>query len=135
MKRVWSMPTYRRETMIAVNDYAKVFAGACEIEVREPTRNGEQNRALHSALTDIARQATWKGERLSVDVWKRLCLGAWMRESGRQPQMIPALDGQGFDIIYERSSKLSVKECSELLEWVMALGAELGVRFTTKDEP
>ena len=136
MKRVWQFPQgYTVEKMRAVVEACKAWPGAFEVEVREPTRNSPQNRALHSALSDVARQATWKGEKLTVDVWKRLCLGAWMRESGRQPQMIPALDGQGFDIIYERSSKLSVKECSELLEWVMALGAELGVRFTTKDEP
>lgn len=135
MKRVFSLPTYRRETLIAVNDYAKAFGGACEIEVREPTRNGPQNACLHAALSDLARQAEWKGQKLSAGVWKRLCVASWMRERGQNPMMVPALDGQGFDIIYERTSKLSVRECSELTEWVYALGSELGVRFTTKDEP
>lgn len=134
-KRVYSFRNYDSLTMRAVAEFVRGFGGPCEVEVRDPTRNSEQNRALHAALADIARQATWKGEKLSTDVWKRLALGAWMRESGRQPLMIPALDGKGFDIIYERSSKLSVKECSEFLEWVLALGSELGVKFTTNEQP
>lgn len=135
MKRLFRFKTYDTLSMELVADTVRGWNGPCEVEVRDPTRNSSQNRILHASLTDIATQATWKGEKLSVDVWKRLALGAWMRESGRQPLMIPALDGQGFDIIYERSSKLSVKECSEFLEWVLALGSELGVKFTTNEQP
>lgn len=135
MKRVFKFQVYDTLTMKLAADAVRSWGGPCEIEVRDPIRNHSQNRILHASLADISSQARWKGEWLSVDVWKRLCLGAWMRESGRQPLMIPALDGQGFDIIYERSSKLSVKECSEFLEWVLALGSELGVKFTTNEQP
>jgi hypothetical protein len=135
VKRVWQMPAYSTLTMRAIAEHIRDRKEPVEVEVRDPTRNSSQNRILHASLTDIATQAAWKGEKLSVDVWKRLALGAWMRESGRQPLMIPALDGKGFDIIYERSSNLSVKECSEFLEWVLALGSELGVKFTTNEQP
>ena len=54
-------------------------------------------------------------------------------QSGDQPQMIPAVDGNGFDVIYERTSKLTVKQCGELIEWVHAFGAEHQVRWTQKD--
>jgi len=47
--------------------------------------------------------------------------------------MIPAVDGHGFDVIYERTSKLTVKQCAELLDWVETFGGEHQVRWTQKD--
>ena len=99
------------------------------LEVRPQTRSSEQNRLLHAALTDIAQQVEWMGQKLSVEVWKRLCMASWLREKKEQPMLIPALDGNGFDVIFERTSKLSVTQCSELLEWCFAFGAEHGVKF------
>lgn len=134
-KRVYSFRNYDSLTMRAVAEFVRGFGGPCEVEVREPTRNDPQNKALHSALTDLAKQAKWKGQSLPAGVWKRLCVAAWMRENGKNPLCVPALDGQGFDVIYERTSKLSVKQCSSLTDWIYALGAELDVKFRTKDDP
>lgn len=97
--------------------------------VRPPNRSLDQNSLLHDALTDIAKQVEWKGLRFSVDVWKRLCMASWIRERGGQPELIPALDGNGFDVVYERTSKLTVAQMSEFLEWVTAFGAQNGVTF------
>lgn len=97
--------------------------------VRPPNRSLDQNALLHDALSDIAAQVEWKGHRFTLDVWKRLCMASWIRERGGAPEMIPALDGNGFDIIYERTSKLTVAQMSEFLEWVLAFGTENGVTF------
>lgn len=99
------------------------------VTLKEPTRNLEQNAALHAKLADIADQVEWHGKPLSLDVWKRLCTAAWLREEGESPEMIPALDGKGFDVIFERTSTLTVKQMSGLLEWVTAFGAQNGVKF------
>jgi hypothetical protein len=117
-----------------VADFGRSFGGPFEVEVREPTRNTEQNKAFHSAVSDIARQVTWHGQKLPAGVWKRLLCAAWMREAGDKPYLVPALDGVGVDVIYERTSKLSVKAMSSLIEWTMAFGSEHGCRFTTKEE-
>lgn len=93
------------------------------------TRSSEQNRLLHSALSDIAEQVEWKGQRFPMLVWKRLCTAAWLREKGEWPTLVPSLDGSGLDVIYERTSQLSVAQCSELLEWCYAFGAQNGVTF------
>ncbi|WP_371858350.1 recombination protein NinB [Pseudomonas sp. MPR-R2A7] len=85
------------------------------------------------ALADIAAQVEHAGKKWDVLIWKRLLTAAWLRESGDQPQMIPAVDGHGFDVIYERTSKLTVKQCGELIEWVHCFGAEHHVRWTQKD--
>jgi hypothetical protein len=50
-----------------------------------------------------------------------------MREERQSPQLIPALDSHGVDIIYERTSKLSTAECGRLMEWITAFAAERGV--------
>ena len=95
-----------------------------KLAITEVDRSGEQNKALHAALADIAAQVEHAGKKWDVLIWKRLLTAAWLRESGDQPQMIPAVDGNGFDVIYERTSKLTVKQCGELIEWVHAFGAE-----------
>ncbi|MFK3971164.1 recombination protein NinB [Pseudomonas sp. NPDC087358] len=109
------------------------FSKPKKIVIEDLDRSSDQNRALHAMLTDIARQVDHAGRKWDVLIWKRLLTAAWLRESGEQPQMIPAVDGNGFDVIYERTSKLGVKQCAELIEWVAAFGAEHQVRWTQKD--
>lgn len=99
------------------------------MELRPEKRSDPQNRLLHAAITDIAQQVEWKGQKFTVEVWKRLCVAAWLREKKEQPMLIPALDGNGFDVIFERTSKLSTTQCSELVEWCFAFGAEHEVKF------
>lgn len=97
---------------------------------RDATRNDAQNRRLHAMLGDLEKQVLWHGQRLSAGVWKRLCTAAWLREEGEQVQMIPALDGKGFDVIWERTSKLSKKRMGSLITWVDAFGGEHSVNWT-----
>lgn len=118
----------RRNALEAVREAREGMA----VTISDPTRNSDQNALLHACLTDIAKQVDWCGKRLSVDVWKRLCTAAWLREEGESPEMIPALDGKGFDVIFERTSKLSVKQCASLTTWVQAFGAEKGVQWSEK---
>ncbi len=102
------------------------------VVIREKTRSLEANAKLHATLADIAEQLPWYGKMLSVDVWKRLCTAAWLREIGESPEMVPALDKKGFDVIFERTSQLSVKQMSSLIEWCLAFGAQNGVKFNAE---
>ena len=99
------------------------------MEVRDETRSTAQNAILHAMLTDIAQQVEWHGKKFDVTVWKRLCVASWLREKNQKPDLIPALDGNGFDVVYEKTSKLTVTQCSELIEWCFAFGVEHGVKF------
>ena len=109
------------------------FTKPKKIVIKDLDRSGEQNKLLHARLNDIASQVEHAGKKWDVLIWKRLLTAAWLRESGDKPQMIPAVDGHGFDVIYERTSKLTVKQCAELLDWVEAFGGEHQVRWTAKD--
>lgn len=97
--------------------------------VRPPNRSKDQNALLHDALTDISKQVEWKGQRFNVVTWKRLCVASWLREIGEAYDLIPALDGNGFDVIYEHTSDLNVSQMKSLLDWVSAFGAENNVTF------
>lgn len=103
------------------------------LEVKPEKRSNPQNARLHAMLTELANQCQWHGQKLPMEVWKRLCMASWMREERQSPQLVPALDGHGVDIIYERTSNLSKDECGRLMEWVEAFGAEHGVRFSTPE--
>lgn len=104
-----------------------------KVAITEEDRSAEQNAKLHAMLSDISRQVEHAGQKFNVLIWKRLCTAAWLREAGDSPQLIPALDGNGFDIVYERTSKLGVKKCAELITWIEAFGAEHDVKWTQKD--
>ena len=104
-----------------------------KVDIADDDRSAEQNKKLHAMLGDISRQVTHAGMKWNVTVWKRLCTAAWLRESGETIQMIPAIDGNGIDILYERTSKLSMKRCAELIEWIFAYGAENSVKWTQQD--
>ncbi len=123
-----STPTARRNALQAVSEAPE----GVWVWIKEETRSGGQNALLHAALSDIARQHQHLGKSLSVDVWKRLCTAAWLREIGESPEMVPALDKKGFDVIFERTSQLSVKQMSSLIEWCLAFGAQNGVKFNAE---
>jgi hypothetical protein len=99
------------------------------LEIRQETRSAAQNRLLHSRINDVARQCEWAGKRWDLDDWKRLLTAAWCRTRSESAQMVPALDGHGFEVLYRRTSKLSRAECADLSEYIMAWGTMQGVRW------
>ena len=124
--------TFRLVHDTARSSAARAIASAADgwiVRVSPPTRSLDQNALLHAALSDIAEQVEWKGQRFEITTWKRLCVASWLREIGESPELIPALDGKGFDIVFEHTSKMTVKQMTSLIEWVHFFGAEHGVTF------
>ena len=99
------------------------------LAVSEEKRNNEQNALLHASLSEVARSVEWAGRKWDVETWKRLMVAAWCRSRGGALLMVPAIDGQGVDIVFQRTSKLSKAECAELIDFIHAWGAERGVQF------
>lgn len=99
------------------------------VKIEEAARTLDQNALLWPLLTDIARQKQHAGQSLSPDEWKAL----FMHACGRELRFLPALDGKGFVPFGMRSSKLTKSEFSELLEFILAWGAENGVVFSMKE--
>jgi len=97
--------------------------------IRAETRSKKQNRYLHAMLGDIAKQAEWAGKKRDTETWKRLLTAAWCRARNEHIEILPALDGQGVDIVYRRTSELSRAECAEMCDFVAAWCAHNGVEL------
>lgn len=95
------------------------------IEYKAVKRSLPQNDKMWAALTDIATQLPWHGQKLSPDDWKLIMLDALKREL----RIVPNIDGNGFVNLGRSSSDLSKAEMSELIELILAFGAQHGVVF------
>lgn len=102
------------------------------VRIEPPNRTHEQNALLHGQLTDISKQVEWYKQKFNLSVWKRLCTYSYLREVRESPLLIPALDGNGMDVIYEKTSHMSVKQMTGMIEWNFAFGAEKDVVWTYK---
>lgn len=129
-KRTFILQPYPHPSRERAIEAIKSAQDGFVVEIKPATRSGTQNAKLHSILTDISRHVVWGGQKLPMEVWKRLCMASWLREEGGAPMLIPALDGNGVDIVFERTSKLTVKQCASLIEWCLAFGSENGVEWT-----
>jgi hypothetical protein len=92
-------------------------------------RSLRENALLHAMITHIAKTHEWAGKQRTADVWKRLLVASWCRANGEQIELLPALDGNGFDIVYRKTSQLTVAECASLIEWIYAWGVENDIHF------
>ncbi len=90
------------------------------VELKPATRSNEQNALLHAHLSEIARTHDWAGSKRDIDTWKRLLTAAWLRARGESVEILPALDGHGVDVVFRRTSQMTVGEMSELIEYVLA---------------
>lgn len=122
MKRVFTLAHHeaRRRAVAAVAEAPENY----RVTVEPPKRNLEQNAALHARLTEIAERVEWCGKKWDAETWKRLLVGAWTRAINEPVMMLPALDGHGVEIVFRRTSTLSKRECSDLLEFVNAWASE-----------
>lgn len=94
------------------------------LSVEEERRNLPQNALLHATLAEIARTREWAGRKWEMEVWKRLLTAAWMRARGEQVLCVPALDGHGVDVVFQRTSTLSKAQMAELIDFIQAWEAD-----------
>lgn len=98
------------------------------VEIKPKTRSLEQNAALWAMLTDVSRQVDWHGQKLTPEDWKHV-----FSASLKQQRAVPGLDG-GFVVLGQSTSKMTVREMSDLMVLISAFGAERSVRFTWSDD-
>lgn len=100
-------------------------AGAEKVLVlREPKRTDAQNRLLHALLGEISKRVEWAGAKRDITTWKRLMVAAWLRAEGESPDILPALDGKGIEVIYEPTASMGKGQLISLIEYVYAWMAE-----------
>ena len=115
----------RRGAMDAV---ARAPAGFV-VEVREPSRNLDQNALLWVLLTEFSRQLEWpvngKMVSLSPDDWKTILSASFRRETQRMTQ---GVDG-GLVMLGARTSQMGKREFAEFIEFIQSVAAERGVEL------
>jgi hypothetical protein len=94
------------------------------VNIRPPTRTGEQNSKMWAMLSDIAR-AKPQGRELTTDKWKALFMDA----IGIPADWEPGINGGVVNVGY-RSSRLTKEQMSEMIEQIYAYGAEHGVEWS-----
>jgi hypothetical protein len=95
------------------------------VKISEPTRNLEQNAMMWALLADIANQVLWHGIKLSAEEYKDL-LSAGLVKS----KVVPNIEGNGFVILGQRTSKMGKKQFAELITLIQAFGDEHGVEWS-----
>ncbi len=126
----------RGQTVLLVGNSQRDFAKSlidmapvnAVVNIQERKRSISQNDLMWALLSDISR-AKPDGRSMTTDRWKM----AFMDACGHEVQFEQGLNG-GFFPVGHSSSKLSVSEMSELIEFIFSWGAEKGVQFSEKPE-
>ena len=92
-------------------------------EIKKKTRSLEQNAKMWAMLAEVSDQVNWYGNKLTSDEWKDV-----FSASLKSQKVVPGIDG-GFVVCGQRTSKMTKSEMAELIELMMAFGAERGVKF------
>jgi NinB protein len=99
------------------------------VDIREPTRNAEQNRKLHAMIGDIIKAAP--GGRVdSIEAWKRAIMQSFNEEMGRDPETGFDLDGKPFTVNPHSTSALSKRVFAELVEFIYAWFAPFEIQWS-----
>jgi hypothetical protein len=97
------------------------------VEVREPTRNLEQNALMWTLLQRFSDQLVWPVNgamtKLSPDEWKDILSGAFKQEAQR---VAMGLNG-GMVILGMRTSKFGKRQFAEFIEFIQSVAADRGV--------
>lgn len=91
------------------------------VTVAEPTRSKLQNARLWAMLSDISRQEPL-GRKHTPDDWKAIFCNA----CGWEVQFVAGLDGRPFPLGF-RTSKMTVRQMQDLLDFIGAFGNEHGI--------
>jgi hypothetical protein len=104
------------------------------VNIKEPTRNLEQNALLWALLTCFARQKplciNGRETEATPEDWKAILTAAFRRETNR---VAVGLDG-GIVFLGCSTSKMGTREFSDLIEFIKATAAEEGVDISEEIE-
>lgn len=117
-----------REICAAINSI--VSSDECVVSITAgPTRSSLQNSHMWALLGDISRQVKWRVDDnfvyMSPDDWKDVLTAGLKRHA----KLAQGIDG-GVVMLGCRTSKMSVRELAELIEFIYWFGSENSVKWT-----
>lgn len=100
------------------------------VNIAKETRTLEQNSIMWSILTDLSRQLEWpvngRLQRLAPEEWKDILTAGLTKEQ----RVAQSLDGNGWVMLGERTSRMSIEQLSDLITLAYAFGAGKNVRWS-----
>jgi len=87
-------------------------------------RSLEQNDKMWAMLGDISKQVVWHGMKLSPEDWKQMTTAAL-----KKYKVVPGIDG-GFVVIGASTSRMSIKEMIDVIDFAYAFGSEHNVKWS-----
>ena len=98
------------------------------VQIKEMTRNDEQNKKFHAMCGDVAAQALFAGRKLKPAQWKVLFISGHSIATGAGAEIVPGLEGE-FCNIRESSAAMGVRRMASLIEYVTAWAMNNGVKL------
>ena len=118
---VWLRGEYQRRLAHQLIDKAPQDA---VVKISQAKRSDDQNSKMWAMLSDISRAAP-EGRMHSPEVWKSLAMHACSHEV----QFLNGLNGEPFPAGF-RSSKLSVAQMNDLIEFLYEYGSRYEVKWS-----
>jgi len=118
-------PVIQQNAIQAIQQIYPNYEKPLIVTIQERTRSIDQNRKLWACLSDVSRQVEWHGRWLDSESWKCIFTAALKKQD-----VVPNLNGDGFVVIGQSTSKMRVSEFSDLLELIQSFGAEKGIRWS-----
>ena len=94
------------------------------VRIVKKNRTLEQNSKMWAMLAEVSIQVTWHGRKLTPENWKDI-----FTASLKKMDVVPNLDGDGFVVLGQSTSKMTVGQLADLITLIEAFGAENGVVF------
>ena len=115
-------PAVRDNAINAIRNLPTDHDRPLVIEIKEMTRSLDQNSKLWAVLGDVSHQVEWHGRKLTSESWKHVFTAALVKQ-----EVVPNLSGDGFVVLGQSTSKMTVRQLRDLIELIHAFGAERGV--------
>ena len=117
-----------------LRDRLKVGAVRVTVAAAESLRTQEQSARMWAMLGDLSRQVLWPVDgqmvRMSTEEWKDVMTAGLTHEQ----RVASGING-GFVILGRRTSKMSIRTMSELIELMFAFGAAREVQWSDPKQP
>lgn len=96
------------------------------VEIKPATRSGEQNSLIHAIVTEWGKAIGWKYGGIAVDLddLKVIAMSAYRKQQRGGNRFVIGLEGEPVDLQL-KTSKLTKAECSEFVDMLQAVIAEV----------
>lgn len=106
-----------------------------------PKRSNDQNAKLHAMIFEFAGQYEHCGKKWPGDDMKRILVDQFRRDTMKDAdiaplwasmgivEMAPSFDGTGVVMLGAQTRHFPLKLASIMIEWLYALGSDVGIMF------